>query len=109
MVRRNAAPSLGTRATPRFNRRPGRWLTAFFLGIGLLPVVLAAALPVAGQERAMVPVTIDGATVKLATITYKPAGNGPFPTLIFHHGSTGRGQEPATFARPYDPKALAGW
>jgi dienelactone hydrolase len=57
----------------------------------------------------MVPVTIDGQSVKLAVITYKPAGNGPFPTLIFHHGSTGRGTDPSLFARPYDPKALAGW
>jgi hypothetical protein len=45
----------------------------------------------------MVPVTIDGEQVKLATITYKPPGNGPFPTLIFHHGSTGRGRDPALF------------
>jgi dienelactone hydrolase len=57
----------------------------------------------------MVPVTIDGEQVKLAVITYKPAGNGPFPTLIFHHGSTGRGTDPSIFARPYDPKMLAGW
>lgn len=57
----------------------------------------------------MVPVTIDGEHVKLATITHKPPGNGPFPTLIFHHGSTGRGRDPALFERPYDPKALAGW
>jgi dienelactone hydrolase len=57
----------------------------------------------------MVPVTVDGETVKLAVITHKPAGNGPFPTLIFHHGSTGRGTDPAAFARPYDPTALAEW
>ncbi len=57
----------------------------------------------------MMPVTVDGEQVKLATITYKPAGNGPFPVLIFHHGSTGRGTDPALFARPYDPKALAEW
>jgi dienelactone hydrolase len=57
----------------------------------------------------MVPVTVDGETVKLATITYKPAGAGPFPTLIFHHGSTGRGRDPSLFARPFDPKALAEW
>ena len=30
----------------------------------------------------MVPVTVDGETVKLALITFKPAGNGPFPTLM---------------------------
>lgn len=57
----------------------------------------------------MVPVTIDGERVKLATVTYKPSGDGPFPTLIFHHGSTGRGRNPALFERLYDPKALAGW
>src|SRR5262245_36791253 len=61
------------------------------------------------EERAMVPVTIDGEQVKLATITYKPPGNGPFPTLIFHHGSTGGGRDPAIFAARYDPKALAAW
>ena len=57
----------------------------------------------------MVPVTVDGEQVKLAVITYKPAGAGPFPTLIFHHGSTGRGGDPAIFARPYDPATLAKW
>jgi dienelactone hydrolase len=57
----------------------------------------------------MVPVTVDGEAVKLATITYKPVGAGPFPTLIFHHGSTGRGFDPSLFARPYDPKPLANW
>lgn len=57
----------------------------------------------------MVPVTVDGEPVKLATITYKPAGSGPFPTLIFHHGSTGRGNDPSLFARPYDPRTLAEW
>ena len=48
----------------------------------------------------MVPVTIDGEQVKLAVITYKPAGSGPFPTLVFHHGSTGRGNDPSIFASP---------
>jgi predicted acyl esterase len=57
----------------------------------------------------MVPVTVDGEQVKLATITYKPAGDGPFPTLILHHGSTGRGRDPSLFARPSDPKVLAEW
>jgi endonuclease YncB( thermonuclease family) len=72
-------------------------------------IILAMPGSLAAQERAMVPVTIDGEQVKLATITYKPPGNGPFPTLIFHHGSTGRGRDPALFERPYDPRALAGW
>ena len=57
----------------------------------------------------MVPVTVDGEAVKLALITYKPAGTGPFPTLIFHHGSTGRGNDPSSFARPYEALAMANW
>jgi dienelactone hydrolase len=57
----------------------------------------------------MVPVSVDGEQVKLAVITYKPAGAGPFPTLIFHHGSTGSGTNPSIFARPFDPRTLAEW
>jgi dienelactone hydrolase len=57
----------------------------------------------------MVPVSVDGETVKLAVITYKPAGNGPFPTLIFHHGSTGGGRDPSVFSRPYEAKTLSEW
>ena len=57
----------------------------------------------------MVPVTVDGEQVKLAVITYKPDGAGPFPTLIFHHGSTGRGNDPTIFARPYERQVLAEW
>jgi endonuclease YncB( thermonuclease family)/dienelactone hydrolase len=77
----------------------------------LLLACITLVMPgsLAAQERAMVPLTIDGERVKLATITYKPPGNGPFPTLVFHHGSTGLGRDPAFFERPYDPKALAGW
>src|SRR6516164_6074444 len=56
-------------------------------GLALLLLFLAGP-PALAQERSMVPVSVDGETVKLAVITYKPAGNGPFPTLIFHHGST---------------------
>jgi len=73
---------------------------------GLL--ALATALP-AFAQRSMVSVALDGEQVKLATITHKPAGAGPFPILIFHHGSTGDGTNPALFARPYEPIALADW
>ena len=55
------------------------------------------------------PVTIDGEQVKIATITYKPTGTGPFPTLIFHHGSTGSGTDPSRFSRTFDPGVLAYW
>jgi hypothetical protein len=69
------------------------------------PLLLAGVLvvaPAAGQEQGSVSVAIDGTTVKLSTVTYRPMGDGPFPTLIFHHGS-------GDFGRPYDPKAVAQW
>lgn len=68
----------------------------------LLLAGLLAAAPVAAQEQGLASVAIDGTTVKLSTVTYKPMGDGPFPTLIFHHGS-------GLFERPYDPKAVAQW
>jgi dienelactone hydrolase len=79
--------------------------------LAFLLLALCIVLPcsLSAQERAMVPLTIDGEPVRLATITYKPPGNGPFPTLIFHHDSTGGGRDPALFAGRYDPKALANW
>ncbi|MBT7892418.1 MAG: prolyl oligopeptidase family serine peptidase [Deltaproteobacteria bacterium] len=45
------------------------------------------------QETRMVPVNIDGETVKLEMRIYKPSGLGPFPTLVFNHGSTGGGKD----------------
>ena len=75
----------------------------------LLALLHALAGAAAAQERSMLPVTIDGENVKLAVITYKPPGDGPFPVLIFHHGSTGSGTDPKAFARPFDPFVLAHW
>ena len=61
------------------------------------------------REQTMIPATVDGESVKLATIIYRPDGAGPFPTAIFHHGSTGRGNDPSRFSRLQDPTALAEW
>jgi len=59
------------------------------------------------QERSMVPVTVDGVTVRLQMRVYKPATSKPAPTLVFNHGSTGRGIDPAIMVRPIDFPALA--
>ena len=61
-----------------------------------------SAVPAAAQVPGSVSVAIDGTTIKLRTVTYRPTGDGPFPTLIFHHGS-------GSFERPYDPKVVAQW
>jgi X-Pro dipeptidyl-peptidase-like protein len=70
---------------------------ALVLFTGMLIAASAAA-----QEQGSVSVAIEGTTVKLSTVTYKPTGDGPFPTLIFHHAA-------GNFERPYDPKAVAQW
>jgi dienelactone hydrolase len=71
-------------------------VAALFLLASVLVTASAAA-----QERGSVSVAIDGKTVKLSTVTYKPAGDGPFPTLIFHHGARSH--------PPDDPKAVVEW
>jgi len=48
----------------------------------------------------MVPVSVDGQSVRLEMRVYRPAGDGPAPTLVFNHGSTGRGTDPRIFTRP---------
>lgn len=75
----------------------------------LFLLTLLTALPVLGQDARLVPVTVDGERVRLVITTFKPTGAGPFPTVIFHHGSTGLGNDPSEFAKRYDPTALAGW
>ncbi|MCP4318162.1 MAG: hypothetical protein GY789_19640 [Hyphomicrobiales bacterium] len=34
----------------------------------------------------------DGSNIKLAVVTYRPDGVGPFPLAVIHHGSTGSGK-----------------
>ncbi len=75
---------------------------AWVLLVSLLLVSAARA-----QETSLVPVTVDGQTVRLEMRIYKPATAGPVPTLVFNHGSTGRGRDPSLFTRPIDFPALA--
>ena len=55
----------------------------------------------------MVPVIVDGKTVRLEMRIYKPAGTGRVPTLVFNHGSTGRGRDPRAAKEPIDFPRLA--
>ena len=53
----------------------------------------AAAASAHAQDIVMVPVTVDGERVRLAMRIYKTPR--PAPTLVFNHGSTGGGSNPA--------------
>lgn len=71
----------------------------------LVPLLLASA--VLAQEANMVPVAVDGQTVRLEMRIYRPATAEPAPTLVHNHGSTGNGRDPSLFTRPLDNPALA--
>ena len=64
---------------------------------------VARAAPSTIFEQLMVPLLLDGERVSLAVRIYRPEGAGPFPTLIHHHGSTGRGDSPERFAWYWPP------
>ena len=51
----------------------------------------------------------NGVPARLETVLFRPAGRGPgpFPLLVFHHGSTGSGDDPAIFGRTYWNYAIA--
>ncbi len=49
----------------------------------------------------------NGKAVSLEVIIYKPPGPGPFPTLMFNHGSTGSDANPAYFKTSYTAGSLA--
>jgi predicted acyl esterase len=74
--------------------RSNPWLIV----LGLLPLA-----PSIAQERGQtvwIPMQDKGLfgsrEIKLETTVYKPEGAGPFPVVIFNHGSTGMGALPAT-------------
>ena len=58
-------------------------------------------------ERIPTPFIENGKPVTLEVVIYKPAGNGPFPALMFNHGSTGNGDNPALFTSTWTSAALA--
>ena len=66
----------------------------------------AQAAPKTIYEQSMVPLSLGGGQLRLAVRVYRPEGAGPFPTLIFHHGSTGRGNKPRLFSQFWPPVGI---
>ncbi|KXF81827.1 alpha/beta hydrolase family protein [Enterovibrio coralii] len=66
-------------------------------------VLLAFSFGVVAEEIVMVPVSLDGETVQLEMLIYKPdAIEKPRPTLVLNHGSTGYGNDPSLFTAKVD-------
>lgn len=60
-----------------------------------LPEMVATSLVEAGQP------------IRLELVISKPSGPGPFPALVFNHGSTGRGDNPDLFRRTWHSSAIS--
>jgi dienelactone hydrolase len=58
-------------------------------------------------ERIPTPWVEAGHPLTLAMIVYKPLAPGPYPTLIFHHGSTGNGDDPSLFPLVFSSETVA--
>ena len=58
------------------------------LAAGLM-LLLLAAMPVRAQERVTFASAEPGGVPTLTAYLYKPAGNGPFPAMVLHHGCGG--------------------
>ncbi|WP_326540941.1 alpha/beta hydrolase family protein [Pseudorhodoferax sp.] len=59
------------------------------------------------SERVPTAMVELGEQVSLEMVTFKPAGPGPFATLVFNHGSTGIGNDPSLFTATVTSPALA--
>lgn len=70
-----------------------------------------AFLPAIAQERLeeRVPTGFveDGKAISLEIIIFKPTGAGPFPTVMFNHGSTGSGADPSRWGRTTTSESIA--
>ena len=49
------------------------------------------------DERATTAFVENGMAVELEVVIFKPFGSGPFPAVMFNHGSTGDGSDPSLF------------
>lgn len=58
-------------------------------------------------ERVPTPFVEDGRAVTLEVVLYRPPGAGPFPLVVFHHGSTGDGDNPALFTQTFTSESVA--
>ena len=58
-------------------------------------------------ERIATELIENGKAISLEMVLFKPSGNGPFPTLMFNHGSTGWGNDASLFKATWTSPALA--
>jgi dienelactone hydrolase len=79
------------------------------LGAWLLSTLAFAQTPALIAEHIATLLVEDGKPVRLELLVRKPQGVGPFPTVVFNHGSTGRGDDPTLFKRSSSSATVASY
>jgi dienelactone hydrolase len=65
------------------------------------------AFAIMSNERIQTPYTENGESVSLEVVLFKPPVDGRYPTIVFHHGSTGDGSDPSRFGNTFFSKSIA--
>jgi dienelactone hydrolase len=83
-------------------------------GLSLIPLALLSQFVcgvAAGSEkivdRVPLPLAEGGRVISLEVVIFKPDGAGPFPTIVFNHGSGGRGNDIARLKQTWINEGLA--
>lgn len=84
--------------------RMSRFLIALFVSTLLLGQVAAQD---SSHEFIATQLIEGGKPVRLELLISRPSGPGPFPTVIFNHGSTGRGDNPDLFRRSWSSQTVS--
>ena len=83
-------------------------MSRFFMALFVSAVLFGqVAAQESSREVITTPLTEGGKPVRLELLISKPSGPGPFPTVIFNHGSTGRGDNPDLFRRSWSSQTVS--
>jgi len=58
------------------------------------------------DEQATTTFMENGQAVTLEVVLFRPLDEGRYPTIVFHHGSTGNGSDPSLFTLTFTSKAI---
>jgi dienelactone hydrolase len=58
------------------------------------------------DQQVATPFTENGQPVSLEVVLFKPLADGRYPTIAFHHGSTGDGSDPSRFGLTFTSKSI---
>lgn len=84
-----------------------RKLAGCLISAAILMACLSAKAQQVTTERIPTAFIENGQPVTLEVVVARPSGTGPFPTLVFLHGSTGLGNNPSLFTQTYVPENLS--